>query len=340
MKHIKNLQGKTYKVKLTSLMLALALNLASCDYSEDALLPSGDLTSNQLPQGNHDYDQRIVDFNKKYGTCLLYKFTDKEAYWSPTGWNMFQYNETNPAYTLAGLACKPANENYVGKQIDLLNEVWFSKFNDKFLKDFLPLNILLCDQHDSCYVTIKWDTSVTPMAQIPTINAKAVPAWSNYNNITVGYGNEKIEAITDKQKTQMQTRIFHLWPEYFCKHGCTPTEEFSNAITYGKFDKSSSYLKDCNAYGILTSTYNASPASDWQQFIIMMINYPESYLNDATAVLGPYDSFTPTGEAKCFKGILTPVKDVNGLYLKRYKMVRQYFIDNYGMDLQIVGNSR
>ena len=38
-------------------------------------------------------------------------------------------------------------------------------------------------------------------------------------------------------------------------------------------------------------------------------------------------------------GILNPVKDVNGLLKKRYDMVRNYFIENYNMDLQKVGNT-
>ena len=36
--------------------------------------------------------------------------------------------------------------------------------------------------------------------------------------------------------------------------------------------------------------------------------------------------------------ILNPAKDVNGLLKKRYDMVRDYFIENYNMDLQKIGN--
>ena len=43
--------------------------------------------------------------------------------------------------------------------------------------------------------------------------------------------------------------------------------------------------------------------------------------------------------SKNWDGILNPVKDVNGLLKKRYDMVRNYFIENYNMDLQKVGNT-
>lgn len=327
-------------------LFSFAFALSSCDYSEDELEPSGELTSYQLPQGNHDYDQRIVDFYKKYGVCLLYQFTDKDAYWTPSGWKMYQFNADAPSSSSTGLSMTCADPNYVGQQINLLEEVWFSRFNDKMLKELLPLKILLCDHVDSCYVKIRWDFSTTPVSQIPTEYKDPVPGWYNYDNICVGYGNSGILTMTDKEKKRLTDRILHLWPEYIAAYAAKPTEEFENSVPYGNFSAYKSYIKDCCELGILDGTSTATATSDWRKFIIMMLNYPESLLNDENATVGQYDSWSNPAygassihEAKDFRGILTSVKDVNGLVKKRYQMVREFFIANYGFDLQSVGNT-
>lgn len=334
------------KIMAMMAVTVAALALTSCDYSEDALQPSDIKSAYRLPQGDHAYDQRIVDFYKKYGSSILYKFTDKDACWTPTGWKSYQPDMESPASSVTGPVMTCANEAYIGQQLDLLDEVWFSKFNDKMLKDFLPAKILLCDKLDSCYVNVVWDFSSYPYTQNPDPHADPVPAWYNFDNIAVAYGNANIGNLTAKDKALLQDRIMHLWPEYICTSILKPTEEFVSSAAYGKFTNAS-YIKDCCAQGILSETYSATPESDWRKFMIMMLCYPESWLNDDTIVVGQWDGWThpeygasSIHEPKDYQGILTSAKDTNGLVLKRYKIVRQYFIDNYGFDLQSVGNAR
>ena len=38
-----------------------------------------------------------------------------------------------------GYIVTPADENYVGQQVDLLQNAWFSFYSDEFLKEFLPV---------------------------------------------------------------------------------------------------------------------------------------------------------------------------------------------------------
>lgn len=61
----------------------------------------------------------------------------------------------------AGYLATPADEKYVGEQLDLIQKLWFSSYSAEFLKEFLPMKIMLCSEIDSLYVT--WDFSVTPM---------------------------------------------------------------------------------------------------------------------------------------------------------------------------------
>lgn len=322
-----------------------AFALTSCDYSEDALEPSGIASAYTLPQGDHAYDQKIVEIQKKYGTSLLYKFNDKDAYWSPTSWSCYEYNEETPNYSKAGLTCTPANEAYVGQLVDMLEEVWFSRFNDKFLKEYLPQTILLCDQHDSCWVktnsTFDWSTSPVTITYTYEEMKQEVPAWYIFNHISVAYGNSSVTTLSEAKKTTMLKYILHLWGEYIKTNFVKPTEEFTKAVAYGAFSPSNNYGKVCcGDYGILSQTYAATPENDWIQFMYMMMIYPETWLNDETAPeWGNYDGFGYSNEAKLFRGILTSKKDTKGLLKKRYDMVRQYYIDNYDFDLQSVGNT-
>lgn len=39
-----------------------------------------------FPKESHDYDDVIVDIFNQYGSCLLYKYTDKDTYWTHSDW--------------------------------------------------------------------------------------------------------------------------------------------------------------------------------------------------------------------------------------------------------------
>lgn len=57
---------------------------------EDALTPLGvEEPFLSLPQGNHDYDQRIMDLYNDYGVSVFYRFEPKDVYqnWTADAWN-------------------------------------------------------------------------------------------------------------------------------------------------------------------------------------------------------------------------------------------------------------
>ncbi|MCH5721103.1 hypothetical protein [Niabella hibiscisoli] len=83
--------------------------VASCAKKEEALTPTdGPEIGFEWPQSNNDYDQRIAGYYDKYGCFLLYKFSDKDAYWSIRTWDT--------SYKL-----KPADPLYIHQQLDLLD---------------------------------------------------------------------------------------------------------------------------------------------------------------------------------------------------------------------------
>ena len=68
-------------------LFILAVSLVACD-DENALTPTATPEFGySVPQGEHDYDDRIVDWNERCNTFILYKFDLKELYWDLDGWN-------------------------------------------------------------------------------------------------------------------------------------------------------------------------------------------------------------------------------------------------------------
>ncbi|MBR1463390.1 MAG: hypothetical protein IJ604_08495 [Prevotella sp.] len=340
------------KNKYMMLLAVLALCFTACNYDEDELVPSQVLTSYQLPQGNHDYDQTILDFYKNYGVYLLYDFSDKDAYWYVSGWRMFDENEKFTSAVAGGnYICKPSDQNYVRQQMALLDEVWFSKMTEKGKKALLPTKILLCSEVDSCYVTAQYNYIWTPVFSYTVdyiVHKDEVRAWYNFDHICVGWGNSDITQMTAADKHAFAAKLFHVWPEYIAERKAGPSEEFTASIDYANLGNVSNIV-NCCAAGILSDSYNCTPESDWRKFIIGMLLFSEDWLCDETTPApGQYDGWTNFAyasygsyyihEAADYRGLLSSVKDTNGILKRRYQIVRQYFIDNYGMDLQAIGN--
>ncbi len=310
------------KIKIFSMILltGLCYIVSSCNYDEAPLTASGIKSGYTVPQGDHDYDSEIVDFYSKYGSCLLYKFTDKDTYWTPTGWKNgilgLASQGGSPGYIVA-----PSDEKYVGKQVRLLKNLCFAFYTDEFLKKFLPVKVLLCSSVQSCI----W--------QGTSIIGTDKPAYYNYDNICFSYGSSAVDNLTLSDSINIAQSVNRCFMESMLGRSLVvPTSEFSNAVSYAS-TSSLTTNKACWARGIFPPN-SASPLSDLKNFLYMMVSYPESYLTRVPKTTITDSNFTETA----WEGILNPAKDTNGLLKKRYTIVRNYFINNYGMDLQLIGN--
>jgi len=315
------------KIKIFSMILLVGLCyvVSSCNYDEAPLTASGIKSGYTVPQGNHDYDSEIVDFYSRYGSCLLYKFTDKDTYWTPSGWKNGVLGL--PAQGAAtGYIVTAADEQYVGKQLDLLNKLWFGFYSDAFLKKFLPVKVMLCSKVQSCV----WGTTPQGFGVVGTDK----PAYYNYDNICVSYGSSSVNNLTLSDSLTIAQSINRCFMESMLGRSLSvPTNEFVSAASYTSLSTLTTN-KACWARGIFPPSYSATPLADWKNFLFMMVSYPESYLTRVPKTTITDSNFTETA----WEGILNPAKDTNGLLIKRYTMVRNYFINNYGMDLQIIGN--
>ena len=82
-----------------------------------------------LPQGKSDADDRIVEYYNRYGTYILYEYTDLD----------FRYELGNT------YVHELPDPTYVGDMLDFLEDIWFDFYPADFHKKFMPLKIMLAD---------------------------------------------------------------------------------------------------------------------------------------------------------------------------------------------------
>lgn len=324
--------------------LCMAGLLASCSDDEESLTPSGISSAYQLPQGNHDYDNDIVDFYNSTGTYILYKFSQKEARWSPTSYEA-EGRASVDSTGAEGYELQPADEDYVGPLLDILHKYWLDNYSSEFKKQLLPSKILLCSQLDSVYQD--WDINWDTWEMKEYYPGVAVPGWYNYHNICVNYANENVATLTDADKKHIGSYLDAVLMNAVMAEGkVAPTSEFASVVDYTtvqtEYDPGVLFSKG-TFYGMGNLYYtgsNSLPSAerDWYYFMVMMVSYPERFLYDEAA--GSASGAWFASEADQFWGCLSAVRDTNGLLKQRYSMVRQYFITNYNMDLQAIGNSK
>ena len=313
------------KKNISQLMLMVFITAAFFSCKKEAPLTAS--TENQgyvVPQGNHDYDATIVSFYQKYGKYLLYEFEGKDTYWTPSAWKQASPSTTTEGFWNPGYEATPADPLYVGQLLTLIQDQWFDLYTEKFLKEFLPVKIMLCSAVDSVYT--KFNFVSTPSFHIEYEKVEApVPAWYNYDNICVNNANDGIESMTDADIKKFRTNINRIFINSMIGRKLfTPTDLFTNIANYA------SATTTAKAYeqGVLYPYYGTSSTDDWGKYVMAMVTTSEATLNDANTA--NYDTK--------YKGILNTTKDVNGKIKKRYDIVRNYYIDNYGVDLQAIGN--
>lgn len=108
---------------LIVLLVGIACN------KEAALTPDPVQPLYTLPQGNHEYDDTIVAWYKKYNTFVLYKFTQLDYAYN------YSDKKTDSAFN--------ANPAYVASTLQYIREELLDVYPEAFLKTTLPYKILL-----------------------------------------------------------------------------------------------------------------------------------------------------------------------------------------------------
>jgi hypothetical protein len=303
-------------IYIALLLLTTGLFVTGCK-KEGALTASEEEQGYTLPQGYHSYDTTILDLYNKYSGYFLYKFIDKDTYWTPTGWKNAFPNASG--VWQAGYLVTTADTNYISQQLALIKKLWFSWYPDKFLVTFLPAKVMLCASVDSIYTNFL----VTPFVK----TTKSVGAWFNYDNICINYGNAGVTTMTSKDSMAFAAKCNLIFIQSIYGRNMTPvTNDFTSVANY-----SITLSSQAAAYaqGIITYYVNTrSPQLDWNTYLEAMVSRSETNLNKSTV-----------NTDRTSMGLLNATKDTNGKIRQRYNIIRNYFISNYGVDLQAIGNA-
>ena len=110
--------------------ILMLLALLSCS-DEDRLEPSPDFEAlYSLPQGTHDYDQKILDYYNRFGCYFLYVYTVEQACWS------VDRKLEDTEITLP-------DENRIKQLLELIDNKFLKYYPDTLLRRTMPLRLFL-----------------------------------------------------------------------------------------------------------------------------------------------------------------------------------------------------
>ena len=308
------------------LYIALALLLCWGCYNENALEPSTEPEPGySVPQGDQPYDQEIVTYFENCGFYILYQFEPKDVYWNLSQWEGLTWNEQGDKWEQSTFEALPAEAEYVGEQYEMVKENFLNFYPDSTLKKLMPLKLLLCSS--------LWRPSGSD-----TVN---LVCRDGFDYIAVNYGNESIRQLTEADIDTIRNELTIMFLQKAVDGEKMPIPvEFSSISKYGTgpTTESDMYSKGFICPDGIYGSY-VTIEDDWNAYIEAIITTHEDDLRAVPDIWEIYGMSDPT-----YIGILyqedgvNEVKDVTGNILKKYNIVIQYFKENYGVDLQAIGN--
>ncbi|NII27556.1 hypothetical protein HB364_20910 [Pseudoflavitalea sp. X16] len=294
--------------------LFIALLLLSCLVTgckkEGKLTPSeekeGVYGDHTLPQGNHPYDADILQLFQKYQTLFLYKYVPHDLYYNINYYLGGVYDPVKDSTTKHGYFDVPAKEAYVGKQLDMLKDIWLKYYPDALLKQALPKQVYLLD---SLYYA--YNGPGKPLDNWPSF----LDFYQGPDYFAVSYGGTYLDNITAAEKYALKSQL-HTATLMLArlKGAIKPTAAFAAVTNYSTLVWNNYYPQGALGYWLL----DAGKDLDLYMKAIVSNSYAE---------------LTAPG------GILHPAVDTKGLIKKKYDMVIAYFQSTFGIDLQAIGNA-
>ena len=297
------------KQRILYILICLSAWIVSCD-NEDNLSPTETPEIGYVvPQGDHDYDQKIVDWSERCNSFILYKFKMKELYWAVNQWIESVEDSKSSLYPYtAGLLAANADENYVGQQLDLLEKSFLNFYRDTMLMRCLPMKLLLCSQLD-------WRTADN---KVTTRNM-----YNSYDCMAFNWGNETVLTMIPEQKKAFKVDVNLAFLKRVLANGkLSVCVDFYSLVAY------TPTITNQNMYSRGFVVRGTKLENDADNFIEAIIS--TTYEN-LTAEY-PANNYT-------FNGILHPTKDVNGLVRARYDILVDHMKTAYGIDLQAIGDT-
>ncbi|MDY4044187.1 MAG: hypothetical protein SOY65_10360 [Marinifilaceae bacterium] len=289
-------------MKITVLRALLMLLLLAC--SEDKELGNiPDLELDYvLPQGGSPADDRIVEYYNKYGSYILYKFTERDFEWTQIANS-----------TLSGTYIySAADPNYVGNMLDLLEEIWFGFYPDDFLRKTIPYKVFLT-------ATLDWMAFGFPISRY---------SRSGENQIAIGYCSDTLTKFSSTTKLEFKIWLQReLWLGWLNTGLIQIPDAFYLVSDYGSAasvdDPSSPNYARARGFVADGYGYEWCTFTDWTTGKLRMTD-------DSAAFIG--GMVTRTSEEWAADLEFPLVKE-------KYDILRNYIQDAYGFDIQSIGNA-
>ena len=170
----------------------------------------------ELPQGKSPADDRIVEIYEKYGSYILYEYTDKDFYYDSD----INFGRTY-VYQLLDPQC-------VENMVDLLDEIWFDLYPEKFHQQTLPYHVFLAS--DLFYEDLFGEIVREPIC---------TGAFS----AVVSVSTEMLQELTSEMKLELknslQIKLWKFWQSYNYIELPDEFYEVSNYVGVANTDESS-----------------------------------------------------------------------------------------------------
>lgn len=304
------LNRKLNDMKYRLLFMVLSLLLLVGCYEEEPLTPTEGLEFRYtVPQGNHDYDAKIVDWYEKNGFYILYKFDPKDIYFNVSYWTGPMYDSLYDSWT-GSVASVVAVEEYVGKQLQFVENIFLNFYSDTVLNTWMPMKLLLCSE-------LK-----TPK------NMKSIEMVGGLDFLAINYGSPEIEdLLADEARIiTFKNSLHYLFLSRLNEQKKLVAPEEFKTISESEYGKRVEQ-KNMFSLGFLDTSTGMKVDEDLLSYIRTIISFSYDELIAETED-GDYTMI----------GILNPKKDVNGLIREKYDALIHYFQHTLHMDLQAIGN--
>lgn len=342
------------------------LGWIGCSDDSEKLTPSDILEYRiEIPQGDHDYDARIVDWFERTGVYILYKFAPREVYFGLTRDWQESYRDTIKTVNYYEMM----ENDYVEDSIVYLTGMTF-KLGETGSSDYyqevslegrtlrvINYNVLYegmfsVKEPDERYVGLQLDLleqgllnhysdsvlrALLPMKIILGRDLNIGSRYAFFNNFIFSHGDESLVTMTNEEKNQIKYDLNYYFLTNFIQEDKTII--LDDFYTLGDYNFVMSHWMtedECYEHGFIqlipkVTKLDLARGYDIGQFRDMILK------NSYKKLVAEPENDNYTG-ADDFTGILHPKKDKNGLIRAKYdKLIEIY--KRYGIDLQSIGNT-
>jgi hypothetical protein len=274
----------------------------------------------ELPQGNASFDSVILNFYHEYNTYILYRFSDVDFNYQ------LSYNLATPPNSSINSAIpgpvlmRGGDSIAIPAALDFMNQYWFGFYPEGFKKQYLPQKILLA----GLICNSRWNGTTRVYDTIRTV-ADTIPI-EGMDAITLPKIDTAFITLPLAKKLLLKAQLNKL----FLKHLMDPPVSTIPALIskpadfFNVSDYTVGNLTNANKYKygfIYSYTNNRAPTPDQDllSFLDTICAKPKSALD---------------------ANMLNPKVDSLGLTAKKYSLLVNYFMNNYNVDIQAIGNKQ